>query len=64
MTHVADAVAYWERILAAMQGLERQFDPLMTLYLTDQTTAEDIAEAADCAFVYAVKLHPAGPPSK
>ncbi len=60
VTQVDEAIAYWERIVAAMQGLQRQFDPLMTLYLTDQTTAEDIARAADSTFVYAVKLYPAG----
>ncbi len=60
VTSVADAAAYRERILAAMEGLPRQFDPLMVLYLTDQTSAADIAEAAASPFVYAVKLYPAG----
>lgn len=60
VTNVAEAGAYRERILAAMDGLPRQFEPLMTLYLTDNTTADDIAEAAASDFVYAVKLYPAG----
>ena len=57
---VADAAAYRERILAAMNGLPRQFEPLMTLYLTDGTSAGEIQRAADCEFVHAVKLYPAG----
>jgi len=60
VTTVAEAAAYRERILAAMADLPRQFEPLMVLYLTDQTTAADIAEAAACPFVHAVKLYPAG----
>ena len=57
---VADAAAYRDRILSAMGGLPRQFDPLMILYLTDQTSEQDIAEAAASDFVYGVKLYPAG----
>ncbi len=57
---VADAAAYRDRILAAMDGLPRQFEPLMTLYLTDQTSETDIVEAAASEFVHAVKLYPAG----
>jgi dihydroorotase len=59
-TTVELAGAYRERILAAQQGLSRQFEPLMVLYLTDQTTAADIEAAAASDFVYAVKLYPAG----
>ncbi|MGA1608422.1 MAG: amidohydrolase family protein, partial [Planctomycetota bacterium] len=54
----AEALAYRERIRAARpEG--STFEPLMTLYLTDRTTPEDIAEAARCG-VPAVKLYPAG----
>lgn len=54
----AEAMAYKERILAARpEG--SAFEPLMTLYLTDKTTPQDIAEAAQCG-VPAVKLYPAG----
>ncbi len=60
VTNVALAAAYRDRILAAQQGLPRQFEPLMVLYLTDQTTEADIAEAAASDFVHAVKLYPAG----
>lgn len=53
-----DALAYRDRILAARpEGSE--FEPLMTLYLTDRTTPEDIAQAA-AAGIPAVKLYPAG----
>jgi dihydroorotase len=57
---VADAAAYRERILTAMHGLPRAFEPLMVLYLTDQTDAAEIRKAADSDFVHAVKLYPAG----
>ncbi|GAB3286272.1 dihydroorotase [Parahaliea aestuarii] len=60
VTTVADATAYRERIQAAMAGLGRQFEPLMTLYLTDRTTAEEVQRAADSEFVHAIKLYPAG----
>lgn len=56
---VALAQAYRERILAALpQGA--QFEPLMTLYLTESTTARDIEAAKASGFVHAVKLYPAG----
>ncbi|MDO8861614.1 dihydroorotase [Haliea sp. E1-2-M8] len=60
VTTVAAAGAYRDRILAAMAGLPRQFEPLMTLYLTDRTDPAEIQRAADCEFVHAVKLYPAG----
>ncbi|MDX1450938.1 MAG: dihydroorotase [Oleiphilaceae bacterium] len=54
----AQAMAYRDRILAAApEGV--QFEPLMTLYLTDQTTRQDII-AAKQAGVIAAKLYPAG----
>jgi dihydroorotase len=53
------AVAYRERILAACSpGLG--FNPLMTLYLTDQTTPEEVRLAAASGVVHGVKLYPAG----
>lgn len=53
-----EAMAYKERILAARpEGSE--FEPLMTLYLTDNTTPDDIRRAAQCG-IRAVKLYPAG----
>jgi len=51
------ALAYRERILA--QADSQHFDPLMTLYLTDQTTANDIKDARDQG-ILASKLYPAG----
>lgn len=52
-----DATAYRERILAAAKGTN--FEPLMTLYLTEATTPEIIREAK-AAGVIAAKLYPAG----
>ena len=50
-------MAYKARILQAFSGTD--FTPLMTLYLTDNTTAQDISDAA-AAGVVACKLYPAG----
>ena len=59
VTTVARALAYRERVLAAVpEGVA--FTPLMTLYLTDETTPEEIARAHRCEHIYAVKLYPAG----
>ena len=59
ITTVAQAAAYRERILAALpQGLK--FEPLMTLYLTDNTQAAEIERARSSGFIHAVKLYPAG----
>ena len=59
VTTVAQAAAYRERILAAVpEGLD--FEPLMTLYLTDNTPPDEIRRARDSGFVHAVKLYPAG----
>jgi dihydroorotase len=59
VTTTALAAAYRERILAALpEGSD--FEPLMTLYLTDNTSAEEIARAVESGFVHAVKLYPAG----
>lgn len=57
---VSQALAYRARILQAMRDLPRQFEPLMTLYLTDQTDAAEIRLAAATSGVHAVKLYPAG----
>ncbi|PZV14908.1 MAG: dihydroorotase [Leptolyngbya sp.] len=56
---VADAAAYRDRILAAIPAGQR-FEPLMTLYLTDNTSPEDILAAKASEFVKAVKYYPAG----
>ncbi len=53
------ASAYRQRILDALPA-GAQFEPLMTLYLTDNTPADDIARAKDSGIVHGVKLYPAG----
>ncbi len=59
ITTTTQAVAYRERILKALpQGIK--FEPLMTLYLTDNTSAEEIRKAKASGVVHAVKLYPAG----
>ncbi len=55
---VAEAAAYRERILAAVNG--QDFEPLMVLYLTDETAPDEIRAAKASGFVHAVKLYPAG----
>ena len=56
---VADAAAYRDRILAAIPPRE-EFEPLMTLYLTDNTSPEEIIAAKESQFVKAIKYYPAG----
>jgi dihydroorotase len=69
VTTLAAALAYRERILAALAAARAAgelddtgaaFEPLMTLYLTDRTTAQDIREASASGQVHGVKLYPAG----
>ncbi|MCC7060309.1 MAG: dihydroorotase [Burkholderiaceae bacterium] len=55
----AQAIAYRQRILAALPA-GAQFEPLMTLYLTDDSSADEIRRALDSGVVHAVKLYPAG----
>ncbi|NAW34778.1 dihydroorotase [Halomonas alimentaria] len=59
VTTTEQALAYRERILAALPEGSR-FQPLMTLYLTDNTPAEEIERAHASGLVQAVKLYPAG----
>ncbi|KAF0102792.1 MAG: dihydroorotase [bacterium] len=56
---VAEAAAYRDRILAALPAGMR-FEPLMTLYLTDNTDPAEIPRAVASGFVKAVKYYPAG----
>jgi len=58
VTTVKQAVDYLDRILAAVEG--SNFEPLMTLYLTDNTSAEEIMAAHKSCFIKGVKLYPAG----
>ncbi len=57
--NAAEAQQYRQRILDARPG-QSSFQPLMVLYLTDQTSAADIHNAANSGFVHAAKLYPAG----
>ncbi|MBI5891343.1 MAG: dihydroorotase [Nitrosomonadales bacterium] len=59
VTNTVQAVQYRQRILAALPA-GMTFEPLMTLYLTDNTGAEEIRKARQSGAVHAVKLYPAG----
>lgn len=61
VTTTAQALAYRERILAHVPAdLAGRFTPLMTLYMTDKTTAQEISTAVASGKVAAVKMYPAG----
>lgn len=59
ITTTAAAVAYRESILKALPA-SSNFTPLMTLYLTDTTSPDEIKLARKTGVVFAVKLYPAG----
>src|SRR4030095_5829591 len=59
VTTVAMAAAYRERSLAALPAGAR-FEPLMTLYLTDTTSPDEIKAAQRSGFIVGAKLYPAG----
>src|SRR5689334_2707298 len=59
VTDTALAASYRARILGALPK-GSSFEPLMTLYLTDDTSAQEIARAAHSGFVCGVKYYPAG----
>ncbi len=59
VTATAQAAAYRQRIVEAVPR-GAAFTPLMTLYLTDNTDAPEIARAAASGFVHAVKYYPMG----
>ncbi len=59
VTTTEHALAYHQRIMQALpQG--SQFQPLMTLYLTNNTSPDEIIKAKQSGLVHAVKLYPAG----
>jgi dihydroorotase len=63
VTTTAQALEYRARIIRALDKAgvaSGAFTPLMTLYLTDNTPADEIARAKESGHVYAVKLYPAG----
>lgn len=53
-----DALAYRSRLIGATNG--SSFEPLMTLYLTDNTSASEVRRAKASGIVHAVKYYPAG----
>ena len=59
VTTVEQALAYRARIMAALPA-GMTFEPLMTLFLTDNTTAQEIRKAKQSRVVHAVKYYPAG----
>lgn len=59
VTTTALAAQYRQRILDALPA-GANFEPLMTLYLTDNTSAAEITKAKASGFVHGVKLYPAG----
>ncbi|MDG1494839.1 MAG: dihydroorotase [Porticoccaceae bacterium] len=58
-TTVAQVAAYRERILA-QRPAGSSWEPLMVLYLTDNTTADEIRAAKECGFIHGCKYYPAG----
>lgn len=59
VTTVEQALSYRERILAA-RPKDNTFEPLMVLYLTNNTTADEIIKAYNDSNIHAVKYYPAG----
>lgn len=64
VTNTQLAKEYKQRILDVLEQNNltehNDFKPLMTLYLTDNTTVQDIVDAANSGIIYACKLYPAG----
>lgn len=59
ITTTAEAMDYRDRIQAALPE-DCDFQPLMTLYLTDNTSADEISRAKQSGMIHGVKLYPAG----
>ena len=59
VTTTAQAIAYRRQILDALPA-GSAFEPLMVLYLTNDTTADEISQARESGVVHGVKLYPAG----
>jgi dihydroorotase len=59
ITTTQQALDYRQRIVAATPA-EYKFEPLMTLYLTNNTRADEIQRARDSGMIHGVKLYPAG----
>lgn len=63
VTTIDLAAAYRDRIHSALAQADIEpgsFTPLMTLYLTDNTTAAEVLRAKESGFVHGIKLYPAG----
>ncbi|MEW6991587.1 dihydroorotase [Colwelliaceae bacterium 6441] len=58
VTNAELAAQYHQRIMSEKPA--EHFQPLMVLYLTDNTTADDIFQAKESGIVFAAKLYPAG----
>lgn len=58
VTNTEEALGYHQRIMD--QNPQGGFDPLMVLYLTDNTSPEEIKKAKASGKIYAAKLYPAG----
>jgi len=59
VTSIEQALSYRDEILSALPA-GAAFNPLMTLYLTGNTSSEEVKRAAESEHVYALKLYPAG----
>jgi len=59
VTDTRQADSYRQQIMAALPG-NSTFEPLMTLYLTDNTRKDEIIQAANSGFIHAFKLYPSG----
>ncbi|PCH61753.1 MAG: dihydroorotase [SAR86 cluster bacterium] len=59
ITDVDKALAYRQRICASLSS-EQNFDPLMTVYLTDSISLDEIRRIKDCEFIHAIKYYPSG----
>jgi len=57
--NTAQARDYRERIVGALP-LDNPWRPLMTLYLTDDTSPDEITRARDSGFIHGIKYYPAG----
>jgi dihydroorotase len=60
VTNTALATEYYNHLMENLPNKECGFKPLMTLYLTDNTTPEEIKKAKDTGFIHAAKYYPAG----
>lgn len=59
VSRVEQAMQYRDEIIAALPA-DSDFQPLMTLYLTGNTTVDDVRQVAEAKHVHAFKLYPAG----